>query len=224
MRTPTPQYVGWVDVMGARSSMLRSLSESANFVGKLHGAALSVLQRYAAVKLYPMIDGLYGRCASQAPILGFLKEVFFRVGLTFVAEREHLHRFCIRGGLAYGPVVIGDDIRGASTVLSQNANYCSSILLGTTLSQAFDTAGEAAPFGIALHESVRAFAPSGDPVLSGTHWKWWRFIRDGNLLLPLLKSRLAQYHKWCKTHSSSMIYKEDRIEAHNKLMIDFFSD
>lgn len=171
MHTPTPQYVEWVDVMGARSSMLRSLSESANFVGKLHGAALSVSQGHSDVKLYPMIDGLYCRSARQASILGFLNEVFFRAGLAFVAENEHRHRFCIRGGLAYGPVLTGDDILRASTVLSQNSAYCSSILLGITLTQAFDVARESAPFGISLHESVRAFAPTGAPVLSGTHWK-----------------------------------------------------
>jgi hypothetical protein len=224
MHAPTPQYVAWVDVMGAGSSLLRSLSVAANFVMKLHIAALSVVPHYSDIKLYPMIDGLYCRSGEQPSILGLLKEVFFRLGLTFVAEREDLHRFCIRGGLAYGPVLTGEDIVSASDVLSQNSDYCSSILLGITLTQAFDTSRKAAPFGISLDESVRAFAPTGASVLSGTNWKWWKFVQGGDSLIPVLKARLTEYQDWCKIHSSSMIYKEERIEAHKKLVMDFFTE
>jgi hypothetical protein len=224
MRNPTPQYVCWVDVMGARSSMLRSLSIAANFVMKLHIAALTLRPDYPDITLYPMIDGLYGRSPRKDVMLSFLNRLFFRLALAFLKEPENLHKFCVRGGVAFGPVVTGDDILDTSDTLSKNGEYCKSILLGITLTQAFDVARSAAPFGIALHESARAFAPAEVEVLSGSHSKWWHFIDDGDKLIELLKSKLMEYQKWCKVHSATMIYAKDRIQAHMELVEDFLSD
>jgi len=71
--------------------------------------------------------------------------------------------------------------------MTYTVEYREGILLGITLTQAFDVARSAAPFGIALHESAKAFAPAEDEVLSGTHSKWCDFIDDGDQLIELLK-------------------------------------
>ena len=88
MHAPSSKYVCWVDVMGSDSAMRRSIKIAANFVMKLHVAALEVLPTDDTVVLYPVIDGLYACAAGQGRILDFLKGVLFRVALSFVSERE----------------------------------------------------------------------------------------------------------------------------------------
>jgi hypothetical protein len=223
MGDPVYQYVCWVDVMGSKSSMRRQLSLAANFVMKLHVAALEVLRTTAGVMLYPVMDGLYVCASRQGPMLNFLKELFFRLGVTFALENNPSYRFCVRAGLAFGPVITKGVTRG-SPILSQNQEYCKSILLGITVSQAYTAARHAAPFGIRLHESVRAFAPKPSEVLSGTHYKWWKQRTDGSLLIDRLKTDLVEYHKWCDDHSASLLYKKDRIQVHSELVKDYFTE
>ncbi len=55
--TPKNEYVAWVDVMGIQSSMSRSIDISANFIFKLHIAALNA--KTAKLNIYPVMDGFY---------------------------------------------------------------------------------------------------------------------------------------------------------------------
>lgn len=43
---PTNIYVCWIDVMGSRSIMLRSLGIASNFIMRLHVAALRVSEQF----------------------------------------------------------------------------------------------------------------------------------------------------------------------------------
>lgn len=224
MGDPVYQYVCWVDVMGSESSMRRQLSLAANFVMKLHVAALEVLGTSVGVTLYPVMDGLYACAPKQGPMLNFLKELFFRLGVTFALERNPSYRFCVRAGLAFGPVITGGGVTRGSPVLGQHQEHCKNILLGITVSQAYTTARQAAPYGICLHESTRAFAPRRAKVLFGTHYRWWKQRTDGGLLIDSLKTAFAEYHRWCQGHSVSLLYDKDRIEAHDELVKDYFTE
>lgn len=73
MGPPSVEYVCWIDVMGSRSIMLRSASIAANFVMKLHVAALHAKEAvaYPDLELYPMIDGVYACAPAQGPMLAY---------------------------------------------------------------------------------------------------------------------------------------------------------
>jgi hypothetical protein len=51
------QFVCWIDVMGSQSAMSRSLPMAANFLMKLHIAALTAHKAYT-LDIYPVIDGV----------------------------------------------------------------------------------------------------------------------------------------------------------------------
>ena len=53
---PKLEYVAWLDVMGVRAIMSRSLPTSASFVFKLHTAVLHA--PHQPLRLYPVMDGV----------------------------------------------------------------------------------------------------------------------------------------------------------------------
>lgn len=100
-----PEYIAWVDVMGTQASMSRSLAISANFIFKLHTAALQAPNQN--VTLYPVMDGFYASSSDKGEILDFLRSVFQEVAAEFNGEPVEHHRFIIKGALAFGPVIHG---------------------------------------------------------------------------------------------------------------------
>jgi hypothetical protein len=160
---PTNEYVAWVDVMGVQSAMSRSLNITANFVFKLHTAALQA-PNTAGLRLYPVMDGLYIASSNQAAILDFLRSVFSAIAETFINETENMHRFIVRGALAFGPVIHGANVKSSAAKVfgtPAGGNYKDAILLGMPMVQSHLAEKDAPPFGIFVHESARAFAPAG---------------------------------------------------------------
>ena len=84
MPSPVNEYVAWVDVMGTKSSMSRSIAETANFIFKLHIAAISAAAvNVANVRLYPVMDGVYATAADQPAMLSFLRGLFHAIAVEF---------------------------------------------------------------------------------------------------------------------------------------------
>jgi len=75
MKAPTNEYVCWLDVMGSRNIMRRSMSFAANFVMKLHIACLDTWKSEPKVELYPMVDGVYACSKNLVELLAFVKLV-----------------------------------------------------------------------------------------------------------------------------------------------------
>ncbi len=223
--TPSLEYVCWLDVMGSESSMLRSISIASNFVMKLHISALRT-QTAFPVELYPVIDGIYACSTDQPRILAFANRVFSSIAIEFLSESEPLHRFMVRAGLAFGPIIKGTNTTQGSPVLAQHQPYCDRILIGMPLTQAYRCERAAAPFGVYLHESVRAFAPIGTSVLSGIHWKWWKFYNQHSdpQLASELESALKTHLQWCVAHSTTVQYPKDDIQRHLELVKEYFAN
>jgi hypothetical protein len=228
MGPPSVEYVCWIDVMGSRSIMLRSASIAANFVMKLHVAALQAKETvaYNDLELYPMIDGVYACAPTQGPMLAFVKTAFSCLALGFLFEANPLYRFTVRCGLSFGPIFKGRKTTQCSDVLNRHPSYCDRVLLGIPLSQAYDCERLAAPFGVCLDESTRAFAPSGADTLSGMHWKWWRFRNQpgDNDIATCLKRSLERHYDWCSKHVTSILYDSEAIKRHRDLVADYFAE
>jgi hypothetical protein len=164
------EYVAWVDVMGTQVAMSRSIKITANFIFKLHIAALRA--QFAGIQIYPVMDGFYASTPNRNQMLSFLRTVFKSVAEEFNATVEPHHRFMIRGGLAFGPVIHGRDVGQCATELQNNLPYSNSILLGMPMVQAHLSERDAPPFGVFVHESARVFAPDETEPL---HWIWWKW-------------------------------------------------
>lgn len=227
MLPTTNEYVCWIDVMGSQSIMLRSLRISSNFLMKLHVAALNASETpTCTVGLYPIIDGIYVCSPSQSHILNFLKRVYSALAVTFILETDPFHRFQIRSGLAYGPVVKGEGTLNCANELRDNPDHTRRILLGPPLTQAYQIEKQSAPFGVALHESVRTFAPPRGVVMFGTYWKWWKLHLqpDDDTLASELFISLKSHYEWCLRHTVALSYDKVDIERHKLLVEEYFTD
>ncbi len=221
MLSPKHKYVGWIDVMGSQNVMLRSLNMSAHFLMKLHLASLHAHD--ASIELYPVIDGIYACASSQNAILNFLNKVHSALAITFILEPVPLHKFMIRSGLAYGPVITGKETLACADELRENSKHINQVFFGAPLTQAFQIEKKSAPFGVSLHESVRSFAPNKETPMSGTYWKWWKRPQEDALALELFES-LKKYYAWCWAHTAMLSYEKADIERHIELATEYFSD
>lgn len=208
------EYVAWIDVMGTQASMSRSISATANFVFKLHIAALEATR--AGIRLYPVMDGLYAAGPDQAAFIEFLRSLVTAIAKTFVGTADHRHRFIIRGGLAFGSVYHGAEVPvTASKELAAAPAYRDSILLGMPMVQAHLVERTAPPFGIAVDESARGFAPNGTEPFHTAWWHWKSGITgaDWSALVPAMEA----YFAWCSERSQPIGYAPDRIAAHREM-------
>lgn len=214
------EYVAWVDVMGTQVSMSRSINATANFIFKLHIAALRA--QSTGMRIYPVMDGFYASASDKNRILTFLRNVFRSVAEEFNTTTESHHRFMIRGGLAFGPVIHGHDVGACASELQNNPSYRDSVLLGMPMVQAHLSERDAPPFGVFVHESARVFAPDGaDPL----HWIWWKWKREEEAeTWNTLRVQLIAHLDWCKSRAQAILYSEDRIEAHKKMVEQYFQD
>lgn len=213
------EYVAWVDIMGTQISMSKSIKITANFIFKLHLAALSA-NKSKGLNLYPVMDGFYATSALQSEMLEFLRTVFRSVADEFIATDDQYHRFAIRGGLAYGPVIHGNNVHECSKDLKTNASYTDAILLGLPMVQAYLSEHDAPPFGVFVHESARTFAPSGtDPM----HWIWLKWKdKNSSSTWCELKAALIAYLDWSEKRAEAIGYHADRIKKHREMVEQYF--
>jgi len=226
--TAQAEYVTWMDVMGIGPVMGRSLDISANFIFKLHLAALHAPS--ASVRLYPVMDGFYASSPNQQTMLDFLTGVFEQCADTFISTptTSSFHRFIVRGALAFGPVIHGHTVPNSAaqppgapaSIFTANANYKDSVLIGLPMVQAHLCEKLAPPFGLYVHESARSFAPQGQ---SPVHFTWWRWGSHNNPYWSSLLRELRNHYQWCKQRAQAIEYEEDRIEAHEKMVNQYFA-
>ncbi len=221
-----PQYVCWLDVMGARSIMLRSLNIATNFVMKLHIACLEARrEEQLAVDLFPIVDGVYICSGNKQPLLSLLKGTLTKLAIGFVLEKNSVHRFLVRGAVAYGLVSKGAHAAEASNTLRNDPDYTNRIVLGMPLVQAYQEEKLASLFGIYLHETARAFSAPTERPMTGTHWRWWYGKTEEEMALKTsLKSSIEEYYRWAKMHSTDILYDKDRMNHHLMLVNEYFED
>lgn len=208
-------YVLWLDVMGVQSIMARSLPISANFIFKFHSAAL--VTKPAGVELYPVMDGLYAVSTNQVDIKQFMRDVLETLARLFIDAAQDKHRFVVRGGLAYGPLIRGSALVAAcAPTLAQQPAYAGTLLLGMPVIQAHLGEREAPPFGIFVNESARAFAPASTFPFNEIWWSW--FDPTHHQLAVTLRTALLTYLDWCTSHAGPIAYEPARIVAHRAMV------
>ena len=218
---PKNEYVAWVDVMGVKAVMARTLQATANFVLKLHVAMLEAPRQ--GVRLYPVMDGAYVTSPTQDAMTDFLRDVYARLAGVFVSAGSPLYQCVIKGALSYGPVIHGADLpSAASYTLDNNPEYRGSILLGMPMVQAVQSELKAPPFGVFVHESARSFAPPGARPFNNVWWSW--SVPNHRRLASDLRAELGKYYDWCEARASMIEYEPDRIRSHRRMVAEYFVD
>jgi hypothetical protein len=204
--------------------MQRSHVRAANYVMKLHASVL--LDVPPEVALYPVIDGVYLVSENELSLRSAIVETMFRLGTNFIFEQEHF-RFLVRGAVAFGPVILGEELTGNSHVLMKHREYCNRVVLGMPLTQAYFAERSASPYGIFVHESARAFSAPQARWLRTVHFRWWQLDDDENQdhqrVASHLKRRIDDHLAWCLDHSSELLYEPERIRVHRELARQYFS-
>ncbi len=209
-------YVLFVDIMGMKSTMLRSFSKSTIFMGKMHCALSSLRSGNSRIRVYPVMDGAYVVSADRDAIFESICYLFNRLGKVFVATEKPENCFLVRGCLAYGPVVDGNQIdKGVCMQLADDTEYKGRLLFGFPMSLAYEGEHKAPPFGIYLDTTVRVVVNS---KLSGI---WYRWCKDEILKKSLMKS-LNSYFSWAKSNHIELMYEESRIHMHEQLCSQYW--
>ena len=215
LSSPSPSYVAWVDMMGTRNAMSQSLASSANHIGRIHAAIIRA--KRPGLKVYPVLDGAYITAEKQKTIMDSLKAVFTECAKYFAAQATPEHRFLIRGGLAYGPVIHGSEInKHCNKELGEDPDYRKNLLFGMPMVQANRGEGNAPPFGMFIDESARAFGADGK-TFSGLWFKWWKDSPPVGFT-----KRLQEHFEWAEAHSHGIGYDEKSLKAHYKMARQYF--
>jgi hypothetical protein len=213
------EYVCWLDVMGTQSIMSHSLSKSANFICKLHIAALE--SQNEDLHIYPLLDGLYITSKRKQPLLNFLRGVFHRVAADFIAQDEHYHKFIIKAAVSFGPILHGSDIPDeASWKLRDNELHRNALLLGMPIIQAYQSERKAPPFGVYIHESARTFSATDETPLP---FVWWKWFQQGDEVNKRLYEAIVEHYSWCQKNSYSLTYDQGRLSEHERMAKEYLA-
>jgi hypothetical protein len=217
------RYVLWVDIMGSQGKMLRNVHTAAIPLMKLHVAALGAKRKtLGELQLFPVIDGIYVVSEHFSSIAFFLSDVFRSMAAEFVMLKNW-ERSIIRGAVAYGPVILGQECKQGSPVLGES-DYANSILLGMPLVQAYTAERDAPPFGIYVHESVRAFGHIREHPINTPLWRWWGRNSDCARIAAALLPSLQDYFAWSRSNPVTSGYLADRIDVHRVLVDEYLGE
>ena len=217
-------YVAWLDVMGSRSMMTRSLNTAANFIFKLHVASLETPRK--EVFLYPMNDGIFAVGSNLITIRDWIGGSYERINQANMSARgDQTKVFLARAGIAYGKVVEGRYLQAdASRTLADPSNMRirDSILIGAPVANAYLSEHSTSPFGVLVHESARTFAPENvQPWSYGRFMRYWPPKRKPPWVYEI-EDTVVKYLAFCRKHSSELEYAVADIDRHLALAKEFF--
>jgi hypothetical protein len=217
------RYVLWVDIMGSQGKMLRNVRTASIPLMKLHVAALNAKKKTIGdIDLFPVIDGIYVVSEHFSAIVFFISDVFRSMGAEFLVLKNW-ERSVIRGAVAYGPVIMGGECKEGAAILKES-DYANSILLGMPLVQAYTAEKGAPPFGVSVHESVRAFGRLGKDPITVSLWRWWSKNPENMKIANALLSSLHSYYEWCRKNPTASGYPPERIDAHQAMADEYFGE
>jgi len=216
------RYVAWLDLMGAKNTMGRSLNRAANYIGKIHAAALAEASN--DVEIYPVIDGCYMITESKDALESALTETMTRLASVFVHEDSQVQRFLVRGGIAAGRIIAGRDMMPCSDQLKKHKSYSSCLAIGTAIGQAYAAESSAPPFGFWVDITARAFKTGNSHPFTTTLWRWWnQKSPEGRLKQEVLGKAIEHYFHWAERNRRLIEYPLDRLCEHRDAAKEYFN-
>ncbi len=204
------EYVAWIDLMGAGHVMSVSASKTANFLARLHMAVdIAVAAAPEPVRINPINDGVFITTPSKIAVMSVVRQVLYLLGGYFISKSAPQDRFLVRSSIAYGPVYHGSALAMGLSKVKQGKHEQTlrSVQFGAPIIQAYRAEATAPPYGCAIHESARTFAPAGSQPFRETLWLWWPRLQEldepiGMVSLPdlvrCLAVDLSAHFEWMK--------------------------
>ena len=215
------RYVFWLDLMGARNAMKLSLSRAARSIMKIHSAALLAKDHHPELDINPVMDGVYGYVATRRSLQACLAEILKALANVFVQEKTASNRFMVRAGVSFGPLVPGTSLAEGAAILQTNRDYLGGTAIGMAISHAYEAEGCAPPFGVYIHESARAFAPSS-PDAYAYLTNLWDWCEDDDVLTWGLRRALLEHFDWLGKHPVGAQYEPEALAKHKSLATEYF--
>lgn len=217
-----PKFVLWLDVMGIKEKMSRSLAQSANFIAKFHVAVQRASHRMLKQpSIYSAMDGAYILFDNGVEAKDFIQSFFRYMSQSFLKAKPK-HQFLVRGGLAYGDVYEIKSILPALSETDRNLFTGIPLVMGFAVIQAHIAEKDAPPFGIFIHETAREVGSNGVHLFSGSWYRWFG-AKSPNHLRSQLKRKVADYFKWCREHCLEIGYDIKALERHELAATQYFS-
>jgi hypothetical protein len=188
---------------------------------KIHAAALLAERRSKGLEVNPVMDGVYAYASEKRVIEGWLSDVLSSLANAFIQERVASSRFMVRAGLAFGPLVPGKALAEGAQILRDNQDYLRATAIGMAISHAYEAEGRAAPFGVYIHESARAFAPrkKGSYPYRSNLWRWFE---EDDPLTWATRRTLAVHLDWLEKNPLASLYDADALRRHKTLADEYF--
>lgn len=218
------RYVAWVDLMGAKSIMGRSLWKAANFIGKIHVAALRAAGTESGVQVFPVIDGCYLMAERRANLERALEQMMLALAATFIHELSDDLRFLVRGGIAAGRIIEGNAMAKCSGELESHPKYRDCLSIGTAIGQAYTAESKAPPFGFWVDITARSSILGENQPYTEAYWRWWRATPAnlGRERAAALGGQLMTYFDWAQKHRRELEYDESRLTEHRESAREYF--
>jgi len=229
----SPRYVAWVDLMGSSSAMRRSHVQAAVAIGQFHSTIMTASNDTRFLnkgKIYPLVDGVYITTTSRTKLQEFMKYIFKLNCINFILTDNFANLRPIRGAIAFGQVIEGENIKNSSFVLEKNFDsHTSKVLLGAPLALAHSAERKASPMGVWIDESARQFCPANGKTIRWTNWPWWGYKTDKEKIdsdcvdiEKMTARKLNEYYEWLKNNYISALYEKDRLNDHMEKARQYF--
>ncbi|NLH94095.1 MAG: hypothetical protein GX466_07765 [Candidatus Cloacimonetes bacterium] len=219
---PVDAYVFWVDIMGTKSIMTIAPIKGTYYMMRMHIGLLEVKNKYNNIVVFPMNDGLFVICERRNELLTFINEYMYllfniatgrdnkkRIAYTFNMETS----FLVKGVLSYGPIYYQDGLTNCNRNLVFFKEYTDKLISGMPMIQAYESEKYAPPFGIYIHETVRAFHHQDDTPLAYVFWKWWEKLSEYDYIKPMVRDYVEEYLNYCKAFPEAYLFPLESIES-----------
>jgi hypothetical protein len=215
-----PEYVAWIDLMGARTWMAGSIRRAAEMVALIHIAGCGAARKYE-VKSYPVIDGVYLVGTEKNGFRAATSLAMRTLAETFIAQKKPDRRFLVRGGIAYGRVLHGKDIAELHEDLSSDKRYSSCLALGIAIGQAYTAESKAPPFGYYVDYTARSTASVDAFPYISAFFRWWSVKTEGRAAKNF-GQHLEKHFAYLSGRRRELEYPEERLKEHRELAREYF--
>lgn len=227
-RSNAKEYVAFIDIMGTQNCMKMSFERAANHIMRLHCCVTDVTQTInanpqvasqSAIKVYPIMDGVYLTCSDFRLIRLAVSTIFKAIMFSQANVRDNEIIFLVRGAIARGDLVHGRSITPqVCPHLSPNTTYKRMLLFGLPMIQAYESEHSAPPMGVYIHESARSLDGFQGRFFS---W-WWSKAKKHPRIAAAIGDRLTSYFNWCQDHSYSLKMEEGKTKQYLGQIRDYF--
>ncbi|MCC7291469.1 MAG: hypothetical protein IT449_05340 [Phycisphaerales bacterium] len=216
------EYVGWIDLMGAKGWMAGSIRHAAELVGLIHIAGKSAAKATTGAHAYPVIDGVYITSPDKAAFRKATHQTMRTLARTF-ESRKQIDRFLVRGGVAYGRVLHGEAIAALHGQLRNDEEYARCLAIGASIRQAYLAEGSAPPFGFYVDMTARSVASNNDSPYISSFDRWWRLDEPGQKRIATRFGRLLDDHfVYLERKHRGIEYPLARLQEHRALGCEYF--